>query len=48
MTVHMTVAEEGYLPAFKAGLDMITAQGGIVGWVVDCEQVTAALGRAFD
>lgn len=36
-----------YIPAFhEAGLAMITAQGGIFGWVSDSSSVVAALGRS--
>lgn len=37
-------ATESYFPAFKtAALDMIRAQGGIVGWTATCTQLEAAL-----
>lgn len=40
-------ATESYCPQFKqTTLDMITAQGGIVGWRATTEQVVAAIGRA--
>ncbi len=36
-------ATESYFPEFKAStLEMVTAQGGIVGWVADSEAVEAA------
>lgn len=39
---------ESYFPEFKqATLDMITAQGGIVGWVADSKHVIAALEAAY-
>jgi len=39
---------ESYFPGFKqAALDMITAQGGIVGWTATCEAVCAGLERAY-
>ncbi|MDA8260786.1 MAG: cysteine hydrolase [Betaproteobacteria bacterium] len=39
---------ESYFPEFKrATLDMITAQGGIVGWVASCETVLAGLDKAY-
>jgi nicotinamidase-related amidase len=39
---------ESYFPEFKqATLDMITAQGGIVGWVSDSQQVITALEQAY-
>jgi nicotinamidase-related amidase len=39
---------ESYFPEFKrATLDMITAQGGIVGWVADSEAVLAGLDTAY-
>lgn len=39
---------ESYFPEFKrATLDMITAQGGIVGWVSDSARVIAALEKAY-
>ena len=35
---------ESYFPAFKAAtLDMVRAQGGIVGWTATSEQVIGAL-----
>jgi biuret amidohydrolase len=35
---------ESYFPEFKkATLDMVRAQGGIVGWTANCEQVLAGL-----
>ena len=37
-------ATESYFPEFKAStLKMVTAQGGIVGWVADSKAVEAAL-----
>jgi len=42
-------ATESYFPDFKrATLDMLVAQGGIVGWVADCERVIKGLERAYD
>jgi len=39
---------ESYFPEFKkATIDMITAQGGIVGWVANSEQVISALEKAY-
>lgn len=39
---------ESYFPEFKrATLDMITAQGGIVGWAASCETVLAGLDKAY-
>ena len=39
-------ATESYFPEFKrATLEMIRAQGGIVGWTATCEEVEAALGQ---
>lgn len=39
---------ESYFPEFKkSAIDMITAQGGIVGWSADSEQVKQALMRAY-
>ena len=39
-------ATESYFPAFKAAtLDMITAQGGIVGWVAPLAALEAAVAR---
>lgn len=39
---------ESYFPEFKqAVLDMITAQGGIVGWVASSESVVTGLERAY-
>jgi nicotinamidase-related amidase/quercetin dioxygenase-like cupin family protein len=39
---------ESYFPEFKrATLDMITAQGGIVGWVAGSDRVIAALEQAY-
>lgn len=39
---------ESYFPEFKrATLDMITAQGGIVGWVAGSEAVLAGLERTY-
>ncbi len=39
---------ESYFPEFKhATLDMITAQGGIVGWVADSEAVIDGLEKAY-
>ncbi len=39
-------ATESYFPEFKqATLDMVRAQGGIVGWTATADQVLAALGR---
>lgn len=41
-------ATESYFPAFKqATLDMITAQGGIVGWTADSKAVITALELAY-
>jgi nicotinamidase-related amidase len=41
-------ATESYFPAFKqATLEMIVAQGGIVGWTASCEKVVAALESAY-
>lgn len=41
-------ATESYFPQFKqATLDMITAQGGIVGWVAKSAQVKQALEAAY-
>lgn len=41
-------ATESYFPEFKkATLDMIIAQGGIVGWVANCEKTLAGLERAY-
>lgn len=41
-------ATESYFPEFKsATLDMITAQGAIVGWVADSAAVIAGLERAY-
>ncbi len=41
-------ATESYFPAFKqATLGMVTAQGGIVGWVAGSEQVIRALESAY-
>ncbi|MCR6654050.1 MAG: cysteine hydrolase [Cellvibrionaceae bacterium] len=41
-------ATESYFPEFKqTTLDMITAQGGIVGWVANCEKTLAGLERAY-
>lgn len=40
---------ESYFPAFKAAtVDMIHAQGGIVGWTASSAAVIAALGRTRD
>lgn len=40
----VTDATASYFPAFKASaIEMITAQGGIVGWAADCAAVEAAL-----
>jgi nicotinamidase-related amidase len=37
-------ATESYFPEFKrAALDMIRAQGGIIGWTATCGEVAAAL-----
>src|SRR5258706_272602 len=37
-------ATESYFPEFKrAAMDMIRAQGAIVGWTATCEQLAAAL-----
>lgn len=37
-------ATASYFPEFKAAvLEMVVAQGGIVGWVADSKAVTAAL-----
>jgi len=39
-------ATESYFPAFKAAtLEMVRAQGGIVGWTATADQVIAALAR---
>jgi len=39
---------ESYFPEFKrATLDMITAQGGIVGWVADSAAVLAGVDKAY-
>lgn len=39
---------ESYFPEFKkATIDMITAQGAIVGWVANSEQVISALEKAY-
>lgn len=39
---------DSYFPAFKAAtIEMITAQGGIVGWAAGSEAVIAALERAY-
>jgi len=39
---------ESYFPGFKqATLDMITAQGGIVGWTASCEAVCIGLEQAY-
>lgn len=41
-------ATESYFPQFKrATLDMITAQGGIVGWTATSDRVIAALERHY-
>lgn len=41
-------ATESYFPEFKqAALEMIIAQGGIVGWVADCHSVIKGLERAY-
>ncbi len=41
-------ATESYFPEFKqAAIDMITAQGGIVGWVASMQEVCAALEQAY-
>jgi nicotinamidase-related amidase len=41
-------ATESYFPAFKrATLDMMTAQGGIVGWTATSTRVIPALERAY-
>ena len=41
-------ATESYFPEFKqATLDMIVAQGGIVGWVANLEDTIKALGAAY-
>jgi len=41
-------ATESYFPEFKwATLDMITAQGGIVGWTADSATLISALERAY-
>jgi nicotinamidase-related amidase len=38
-------ATGSYFPAFKAAvLQMVTVQGGIVGWTADAAAVAAALG----
>jgi nicotinamidase-related amidase len=40
-------ATESYFPEFKrATLEMIRAQGAIVGWTATCDEVAIALGRA--
>ena len=40
-------ATESYFPAFKAAtLDMIRAQGGIVGWTAPLAALAAAVGPA--
>jgi nicotinamidase-related amidase len=39
---------ESYFPEFKrATLDMITAQGGIVGWTATCEQIIQAIESTY-
>jgi nicotinamidase-related amidase len=39
-------ATESYFPEFKrAAMDMIRAQGAIVGWTATCDQVAASLAR---
>jgi hypothetical protein len=39
-------ATESYFPAFKAAtLEMVRAQGGIVGWTATADQVIAALAQ---
>ncbi len=39
-----TDATESYFPAFKAvAIDMITAQGGIVGWAAPTDTILEAL-----
>lgn len=41
-------ATESYFPAFKRSvLEMVVAQGGIVGWVASCEQVLAGLEATY-
>lgn len=41
-------ATESYFPEFKrATLDMIVAQGGIVGWISTCTKTLAGLERAY-
>jgi len=41
-----TDATESYFPAFKAAaIEMITAQGGIVGWGTDTDSIVEALGH---
>lgn len=41
-------ATESYFPEFKrATIDMIIAQGGIVGWAASCEQVITGLEQAY-
>jgi nicotinamidase-related amidase len=41
-------ATESYFPEFKqAAINMIIAQGGIVGWAASCEQVIAGLEQAY-
>jgi len=41
-------ATESYFPEFKqATLDMIVAQGGIVGWTAKCDDTLAALEKAY-
>ncbi|KAK9820351.1 hypothetical protein WJX72_009346 [[Myrmecia] bisecta] len=43
----VTDATESYFPGFKAStIEMVVAQGGIVGWVADSHAVSAALGQA--
>ncbi|WP_373086894.1 cysteine hydrolase family protein [Zhongshania sp.] len=41
-------ATESYFPEFKqAAINMIIAQGGIVGWAASCEQVIAGLEQVY-
>jgi len=41
-------ATESYFPTFKqAALDMIVAQGGIVGWTANCADVVSGLEEAY-
>ncbi|WP_068114318.1 cysteine hydrolase family protein [Tropicimonas marinistellae] len=44
-----TDATESYFPAFKAAtVEMITAQGGIVGWAATTDAILAGIGGARD